>query len=138
MRTFQFPSNGKVYLKVLTGISNFTMREFQFPSNGKVYLKPMTRSEINAILFQFPSNGKVYLKVPQRARSAHLTTKVSIPFKRESVSQDGKNTVIIEYICFNSLQTGKCISSRIPRWCSWRIAAKCFNSLQTGKRITRN
>ena len=139
---FQFPSNGKVYRKGIamqasidrylgfnslqTGkciasettniIVAAVIEEFQFPSNGKVYRKlvrdfyqpnPFTE-------FPFPSNGKVYRK----GTDAYLMMRrifVSIPFKRESVSQDmqAKGGVpTAAFISFNSLQTGKCIASK--------------------------
>ena len=65
---------------------------FQFPSNGKVYSEgaaavPAAKSSNGK--FQFPSNGKVY------SESAPAEIQKSY-FK-----------------CFNSLQTGKCIQSRL-------------------------
>ena len=65
---------------------------FQFPSNGKAYLNDFLR-EMNIAIgdgtdkFQFPSNGKAYLN---RNTNIGLMPKrdcVSIPFKRESVSE---------------------------------------------------
>ena len=60
---FQFPSNGKAYPKSAAANGNILEIEFQFPSNGKAYPK-----------FTWPLLGR------GRAR-------VSIPFKRESVSK---------------------------------------------------
>ena len=64
--------------------------------------------------FQFPSNGKVYPKCVRCIPPNALHWMVSIPFKRESISKgvpegisDAVNT------CFNSLQTGKYIQSRL-------------------------
>ena len=121
-KEFQFPSNGKVYLKgrirrTLQPVVNL----FQFPSNGKVYLKQhATQSGILPVSFnslqtgkcisreaelvmkaairkfQFPSNGKVYLKSKIDSLTSCLEI-VSIPFKRESVSQVTKSTV--SYTC---------------------------------------
>ena len=66
--------------------------------------------------FQFPSNGKVYCKhlsVRVRAR----VFQVSIPFKREGVLQAIPQTTYPKhyYVRFNSLQTGRCIASAIPK-----------------------
>ena len=62
-----------------------------------------------ALLFQFPSNGKAYPKDSYRVSVKLKMKKVSIPFKRESVSKG-----YFDIICgvgergrFNSLQTGK-------------------------------
>ena len=65
--------------------------------------------------FQFPSNGKVYPKILIGLTLSVLTVDVSIPFKRESVSKDQEVKVTIVKIeeSFNSLQTGKCIQSRL-------------------------
>ena len=67
-------------------------------------------AEVGIGMFQFPSNGKVYLK--RMMRLTHLTCVwVSIPFKRESVSQDVSVWADRQHcLSFNSLQTGKCIS----------------------------
>ena len=88
---FQFPSNGKVYSKLLEWCipGNRMESRFQFPSNGKVYSKPSESGGVynsetsfnslqtgkciqrrrrekmlmtRTIGFQFPSNGKVYSK----------------------------------------------------------------------------
>ena len=144
---FQFPSNGKVYPKMC--VQYFTLDEFkfQFPSNGKVYPKLDTAIEVgidnlsfNSLQtgkciqrmhtlqqgwspskFQFPSNGKVYPKQPTRSIKMN-TARVSIPFKRESVSKAftiAKKSVFISG--FNSLQTGKCIQSwYFTLGCSYR------------------
>ena len=64
------------------------MNLFQFPSNGKAYPKLFIGTEPIAAgkAFQFPSNGKAYPK-KGRGRTAATAVKVSIPFKRESVSK---------------------------------------------------
>ena len=64
-------------------------------------------------MFPFPSNGKAD---PKAGLDADFVegTRVSIPFKRESLSK--VNTISVcearQYISFNSLQTGKPIQSR--------------------------
>ena len=62
---------------------------FQFPSNGKVYPKPTTaeRYVTETTEFQFPSNGKAYPKYKLLTFDRGRSSKVSIPFKRESVSK---------------------------------------------------
>ena len=60
-----------------------------------------------SIEFQFPSNGKDF---PNEASSSvpHPIIPVSIPFKREGLSEpDAKTEKRIENGCFNSLQTGR-------------------------------
>ena len=65
--------------------------------------------------FQFPSNGKAYPKpIKKECSGCRCSQRVSIPFKRESVSKVGS--------------THDPISP----------AKKRFNSLQTGKRIQRS
>ena len=65
-----------------------------------------------------------------------IEDRVSIPFKRESLSkgsnQPDPRTRILR--SFNSLQTGKPIQSFAKGWSHWRDR-NCFNSLQTGKPI---
>ena len=88
-REFQFPSNGKVYLKSVKIIQKFMKIGFNSLQTGKCIsrLKPITRQETE--------------------------THVSIPFKRESVSQVPRHGhQRIRCPSFNSLQTGKCISSQ--------------------------
>ena len=162
---FQFPSNGKVYPKLGISNTPFYCNGFQFPSNGKVYPKVSNwvrcrrwwrRLSFNSLQtgkciqryylldssyfriseFQFPSNGKVYPKRRRRIFVVEHRRKVSIPFKRESVSKAFADSgyLVDVYACFNSLQTGKCIQSSSGRnfdTLSW----KSFNSLQTGKCI---
>ena len=161
---FPFPSNGKVYLKGLVYDIPVRVIKFPFPSNGKVYLKGKHRvlmmqmlsfhslqtgkcisrntsssapesgirsfhslqtgkcisrqylqysQQLSRFWFPFPSNGKVYLKKKylRHCRVENAT-------------------------CFNSLQTGKRITS--PPHCLSRekLRPRCFHSLQTGKRIT--
>ena len=111
---FQFPSNGKAYHKQMRGMRTKEEEGFNSLQTGK----RITRLWKSVTLlvqkegFQFPSNGKAYHKtIP----AGQLVSEefVSIPFKRESVSQ------------------GSSIKDRrSPRNSS-------FNSLQTGKRITR-
>ena len=90
-------------------------------------------------MFQFPSNGKVYPKFNGlRRQYSTAPPKVSIPFKRESVSKDPPIVVQLKPLAesFNSLQTGKCIQSsgEFPPNLTTR---ESFNSLQTGKCIQR-
>ena len=64
--------------------------EFPFPSNGKAYPKhhPQTKAkEGNKEWFPFPSNGKAYPKPRLFLCSARMS-RVSIPFKRESLSKE--------------------------------------------------
>ena len=89
--------------------------------------------------FQFPSNGKAYPKrsVALLQLTKMFSSKVSIPFKRESVSKGRKRwSLSASMLSFNSLQTGKRIQRRL-----WRLLRHRnyfgFNSLQTGKRIQR-
>ena len=108
---FQFPSNGKGYLNLNRclrygtrfrfnslqtgkGISIYynnqrgaSPPQFQFPSNGKGYLNLRVPTLCIAYnRFQFPSNGKGYLNLQIR-HTVNNPCCVSIPFKRERVSQ---------------------------------------------------
>ena len=84
--------------------------EFQFPSNGKAYLNAYSSCPHSwaLITFQFPSNGKAYLNW-LRSRGGKSCPLVSIPFKRESVSELRKEACksLGGFVSFNSLQTGK-------------------------------
>ena len=91
-------------------------------------------AEIQA--FQFPSNGKAYPKKRVYLIRINQWQLVSIPFKRESLSKDGKrqlNAVAVQ--CFNSLQTGKPIQSVTRTMITPLRLLLGFNSLQTGKPI---
>ena len=136
---FQFPSNGKVYPKLKS--------PWQDEKNYKVSI-PFKRESVSkgdiekmnlvprSIEFQFPSNGKVYPKTTETVSPVAVSSLVSIPFKRESVSKDSDiaQGLIGNVVSFNSLQTGKCIQS-------WAVSIMVgimtvsFNSLQTGKCI---
>ena len=76
--------------------------------------------------FQFPSNGKAYLNLSEPSRGVTVTP-VSIPFKRESVSERPQKPTRPwdERVCFNSLQTGKRI------WTRW-----LFRNLQTWQKVS--
>ena len=89
--------------------------------------------------FQFPSNGKADPKRHLGDESCNDSTRVSIPFKRESGSKGTQNRRRFLYR-FNSLQTGKRIQSFSHLRCSAVLSLMPnyrFNSLQTGKRIQR-
>ena len=85
-------------------------RMFQFPSNGKAYLKSVLNSFVKwcapvSIPFKRESISKgercVFLKEVNEKP-------VSIPFKRETISKvDERKSDYIGDISFNSLQTGK-------------------------------
>ena len=62
---------------------------FQFPSNGKADPKRMVVIILKCLagLFQFPSNGKADPKLAHTG-SVPVAFRVSIPFKRESISKD--------------------------------------------------
>ena len=87
---FQFPSNGKAETKEEEKALPNGRIMFQFPSNGKAYPKSpggSGGSRTPHLLFQFPSNGKAETKeAMQPVETQRL--KVSIPFKRESVSKE--------------------------------------------------
>ncbi len=85
---FQFPSNGKVFPNSISiKFNNYYNLSFQFPSNGKVFPNlygfPEQTFEVK---FQFPSNGKVFPNNGEFLRESH-STRVSIPFKREGLSE---------------------------------------------------
>ena len=114
--------------------------EFQFPSNGKAYLNHhkcgwWTRKQLE---FQFPSNGKAYLN-RGRWTDGIWPADVSIPFKRESVSEpivtclEGSANGLEEKFQFPS--NGKAYLNIFMCHVLEPLLNKSFNSLQTGKRI---
>ena len=162
--SFQFPSNGKAYLNLFCGVRRcHQYGGFQFPSNGKAYLNVkvvrnhstfvglsfnslQTGKRIwtfyaewylkgSQIRFQFPSNGKAYLNWGRQTSRPDSGKRVSIPFKRESVSEPGDIPSQGHWHVsgFNSLQTGKRIWTE-KEMLDLRLR-QGFNSLQTGKRI---
>ena len=77
--------------------------------------------------FQFPSNGKAYINVTLRTTNGDAFSNiflVSIPFKRESIYQHTDRAAGSSLVsCFNSLQTGKHISTN-PM--AWSLATICL------------
>ena len=65
------------------------LMKFQFPSNGKAYLNESFEEKFSefTVEFQFPSNGKAYLNYPHYYELGGKDIPVSIPFKRESISE---------------------------------------------------
>ena len=64
--------------------------KFQFPSNGKPYPKELNNNVTGwcgLVLFQFPSNGKPYPKGDEQYGTRWRLLRVSIPFKRETISK---------------------------------------------------
>ena len=58
--------------------------------------------------FQFPSNGKDFPNLLEGIPSTATDRRVSIPFKREGLSELMKSRIFtITTISFNSLQTGR-------------------------------
>ena len=115
---FQFPSNGKAISKGRQKMECWcACYLFQFPSNGKAYPKERGAETEQVIkeVFQFPSNGKAYPKTSKSFPCGFLDLRVSIPFKRESISKEVGKTVRLTATGtgFNSLQTGKHIQSQI-------------------------
>ena len=86
--TFQFPSNGKAYINTSLKTLSWQILLFQFPSNGKAYINNFTYIFLGKyVKFQFPSNGKAYINGASRCHAWCMPTRVSIPFKRESIYQ---------------------------------------------------
>ena len=87
---FQFPSNGKGYRKPTAMVSNsMILSAFQFPSNGKVDRKTAGLGKMSRTKISFNSlqTGKwIASKISPRRIPSKII--VSIPFKRESVSQE--------------------------------------------------
>ena len=138
-------------------------RVFQFPSNGKAYPKAKATAEAKTLRertgFNSLQTGK---RIPRDGNEdGNDGSGVSIPFKRESVSQGHRNRTPVTtlqgfqfpsngkaypkiYIHshlmmlrgFNSLQTGKRIPSH-EKFAHYMCNEHSFNSLQTGKRIPR-
>ena len=86
---FQFPSNGKAYHKVAAAKEHYiNTLSFNSLQTGKritsANVRPRGQGGVSQ--FQFPSNGKAYHKAERLGRK-WIGIDVSIPFKRESVSQ---------------------------------------------------
>ena len=139
LNLFQFPSNGKAYPKLNEAQKNWAAGSVSIPFKRESVSKEIILrwgEEDYISMFQFPSNGKAYPKSAGEILKWLKLKKVSIPFKRESVSKDEKVILVMETpIGFNSLQTGKRIQSGESTYRKHQL--KRFNSLQTGKRIQR-
>ena len=143
--TFQFPSNGESLSKVC--LFNPFRRDchwvsipFKRESLSKGRLTMDIRPENFDECFNSPSNGKAYPKSKLKRVYNVTRSKVSIPFKRESLSKDADADASNADASngFNSLQTGK----PYPKWGVIRVfrpvvTFQSFNSLQTGKPIQR-
>ena len=135
---FQFPSNGKAYPKAKPEVKR-SKRDtmFQFPSNGKAYPKVQGRRKVSSEdKFQFPSNGKTYPKALNLFEKINPEPRVSIPFKRESLSKECTEppTSLSEQLGFQFPSNGKAYPKQqvCKESGQWPV---CFNSLQTGKPI---
>ena len=107
---FQFPSNGKAYPKSDAADTLMANHSFNSLQTGKhIQSSNHLQPHYQIILFQFPSNGKAYPKYPAIFHIHVCRAKVSIPFKRESISKGEPEALakVRERTCFNSLQTGK-------------------------------
>ena len=137
---FQFPSNGNAYHKPEKTNHDKATHMFPFPSNGKVHRKFKTNRVIKhkTDRFPFPSNGKAYHKRSIAALIEVALTRVSIPFKRESVSQVTHNTHCwLETIFSVSIPFKReSVSQELTMTCISKSVIS-FHSLQTGKRIQR-
>ena len=85
--------------------------------------------------FQFPSNGKAYHKRKPEIREWYGRV-VSIPFKRESVSQAEYGMIVATLDKFQFPSNGKAYHKLTLEVGKSKGATISFNSLQTGKRIT--
>ncbi len=116
---FQFPSNGKGFPNENSLSDRVKNDLFQFPSNGKGFPNSGGKYNVGKTekVFQFPSNGKGFPNAHNKEKRWILTL-VSIPFKRERLSERRLGKTAYEFIvsCFNSLQTGKAFrtSQRTP------------------------
>ena len=82
---------------------------FQFPSNGKAYLNCTICVRCrNRLSFNSLQTGKRIWTRQSHLLRQSTTHHVSIPFKRESVSEPiFLSIALTSKFCFNSLQTGK-------------------------------
>ena len=137
---FQFPSNGKVYPKLANPRGIKGRSHVSIPFKRESVSKGIDdggRVEINRG-FQFPSNGKVYPKVVATvATTATTNPRVSIPFKRESVSKADCPTscLTVSKEVFQFPSNGKVYPKSSGAVRGDVVGSKCFNSLQTGKCI---
>ena len=187
MRMVSIPFKRESVSQVWISCCRWTLQKFQFPSNGKAYHKlkmkwtlkqrsacfnslqtgkritsyPVAVPKTNAIaMFQFPSNGKAYHKANRQETLLRANRKVSIPFKRERVSQVGATTPCnqvhfevsipfkresvsqeattrtLSVVCTVSIPFKRESVSQDIENTPLNLCIRGFNSLQTGKRIT--
>ena len=114
-------------------------RGFQFPSNGKAYHKTEDLDVLKQQLkVSIPFKRESVSQANSFLRSFPRLSQVSIPFKRESVSQDESIKAAFESDENVSIPFKRESVSQVllrPRWTL--MPWEGFNSLQTGKRITR-
>ena len=121
------------------------------------------RQMLRKIWFQFPSNGKVFPNKSELKAEIKRRGIVSIPFKREGLSEHLSNLVFLANweskfqfpsngkvfpnmiypgtwscsSCFNSLQTGRSFRTKCMLLLTTRVWFS-FNSLQTGRSFRTN
>ena len=88
---FQFPSSGICFLnssQEMTVLSETTSM-FQFPSSGICFLNSIEGAcvGLGSAWFQFPSSGICFLNNMSQQQFTMLTSNVSIPFKRDMLSE---------------------------------------------------
>ena len=108
---------------------------FQFPSNGKAYLKLWSVwANLQRYRVSIPFKRESVSQAKKGEIDESTKCKVSIPFKRESVSQDRKSTIsYLNANGFNSLQTGKRISRIRKHGRKWGLFRITFQFPSNGK-----
>ena len=86
---------------------------FQFPSNGKVFTnRDWLNTGLLIGMFQFPSNGKVFLNSNFSTLIRGTCAKVSIPFKREGLSDHDATKKSLRNRKFQFPSNGKVFPNR--------------------------
>ena len=129
---FNSLQTGKRIQRLLSFPEYEDVEKFQFPSNGKAYPKwcqilmiPRLSQKRVSIPFKRESVSKVNFN----HQTGEYTQEVSIPFKRESVSKEKQRPLRhLPRQSFNSLQTGKRIQSQFDLFMGWLTAMFQFPS----------
>ena len=136
--TFQFPSNGKVFLNIWrewgkTQAHPSVSIPFKREGLSERFLLFLMADTTYHNRFQFPSNGKVFLNLKGLIVRKDNSPTVSIPFKREGLSEQGFWFVLFIGIVFQFPSNGKVfLNSHIYESDQLTVSFR-FNSLQTGR-----
>ena len=113
---FQFPSNGKVYPKLMEKYDSEGLKSFNSLQTGRCIqsFTPLWRVWRVGMCFNSLQTGRCIQRKPQPVRTTRVVSFNSLQTGRCIQSFTQQLQTVIEWTGFNSLQTGRCIQRSFP------------------------